>query len=101
MFYVPLWRPFEADPSRNGPKGGRDRRRGPTHGGTTMLVLSRKLGEVIVIPGIDLELTVVGIEGNAVRLGITAPPEVRVYREELWNRVVADTGAPPSRKVAR
>jgi len=66
-----------------------------------MLVLSRKLGEVIVIPGIDLKLTVVAIEGNAVRLGITAPPEVRVYREELWNRVVAESGAAPTRNAAR
>jgi carbon storage regulator len=66
-----------------------------------MLVLSRKLGEVIVIPGIDLKLTVVAIEGNSVRLGITAPPEVRVYREELWNRVVAESGASSSPNVAR
>jgi carbon storage regulator len=66
-----------------------------------MLVLSRKLGEVIVIPGIDLTMTVVAIEGNSVRLGITAPPEVRVYREELWNRVVADSGAPPRRNAVR
>jgi carbon storage regulator len=66
-----------------------------------MLVLSRKLGEVIVIPGIDLKLTVVAIEGNAVRLGITAPPEVRVYREELWNRVIAESGAPSSGHATR
>ncbi len=66
-----------------------------------MLVLSRKLGEVIVIPGIDLTLMVVAIEGNTVRLGITAPPEIRVYREELWNRVVADGPAPSGGKTAR
>ena len=66
-----------------------------------MLVLSRKLGEVIVIPGIDLSLMVVAIEGSTVRLGITAPPEIRVYREELWNRVVADGPAPSGGKTAR
>jgi carbon storage regulator CsrA len=66
-----------------------------------MLVLSRKLGEVIVIPGIDLSLMVVAIEGSTVRLGITAPPEIRVYREELWNRVVTDGPAPAGGKTAR
>jgi carbon storage regulator len=54
-----------------------------------MLVLSRKLGERIVVPQIDLTLTVVAIEGNQVRLGITAPAEIGVYREELWQRVSA------------
>ena len=58
-----------------------------------MLVLSRKLGERIVVPEIDLTLTVVAIEGNTVRLGITAPSEIGVYREELWNRVNANPGA--------
>jgi carbon storage regulator len=47
-----------------------------------MLVLSRKLGERIVIDG-NIVLTVVKIERNQVRLGIEAPPEVPVYREEL------------------
>jgi carbon storage regulator len=65
----------------------------------TMLVLSRKLGERIVVPGIDLTLTVVAIEGNSVRLGISAPPDIRVYREELWNRVIAAPGSPTSRNA--
>jgi carbon storage regulator len=52
-----------------------------------MLVLSRKIGERIVMPEIDLTLTVVAIEGNTVRLGITAPTDISVYREELWHRV--------------
>jgi carbon storage regulator len=54
-----------------------------------MLVLSRKLGERIVVPEINLVLTVVAIEGHTVRLGITAPTDIGVYREELWNRVCA------------
>ena len=58
-----------------------------------MLVLSRKLGERIVVPEINLTLTVVAIEGNQVRLGITAPTEIGVYREELWNRVCAGSAA--------
>ena len=47
-----------------------------------MLVLSRKLGEEIVI-GDNVRLTVVAIRGNQVRLGITAPPDVSVLRDEL------------------
>ncbi len=62
-----------------------------------MLVLSRKLGERIVVPEIDLTLTVVAIEGNSVRLGITAPAEIGVYREELWQRVCAGAESSPRR----
>ena len=49
-----------------------------------MLVLSRKLGERIVVPQCELELTVIAVEGGTVRLGISAPAEVGVYREEVW-----------------
>lgn len=62
-----------------------------------MLVLSRKLGERIVVPEINLTLTVVAIEGNSVRLGITAPTEIGVYREELWDRVCAGQALPAHR----
>jgi carbon storage regulator len=54
-----------------------------------MLVLSRKLGERILVPHCELAVTVVGIEGNTVKLGISAPTEVGVYREELWRKVSA------------
>ena len=59
-----------------------------------MLVLSRKLGERILVPHCDLAVTVVSIDGNTVKLGITAPSEVGVYREELWRKVCATTVAP-------
>ncbi len=59
-----------------------------------MLVLSRKLGERILVPHCDLTVTVVAIEGNTVRLGISAPGEIRVYREELWRQICAQA-APP------
>ena len=49
-----------------------------------MLVLSRKVGERIVLPQSDIVLTVLDIRGGQVRLGISAPPDVAVYREELW-----------------
>jgi carbon storage regulator len=61
-----------------------------------MLVLSRKLGERILVPHCELAVTVVGIEGNTVKLGITAPTDVSVYREELWRRVTAEKAASES-----
>jgi len=54
-----------------------------------MLVLSRKVGEKIVIPGLDAEIAVVAIKGKAVRLGITAPVEVAVRRQEVPARTEA------------
>jgi carbon storage regulator len=56
-----------------------------------MLVLSRKIGERIVIPNCDLTITVVAIEGSKVRLGFSAPPEVGVYREEVWREIEEET----------
>ena len=47
-----------------------------------MLVLSRKLGETIVIDG-EIRVTIVKIDRNQVRIGIEAPKEVAIYREEI------------------
>ena len=52
-----------------------------------MLVLSRKCGEKIVIPGLDITLTVLEIRGDRIRLGITAPLGIPVHREEVWQRI--------------
>ena len=52
-----------------------------------MLVLSRKLGEQVVIPHCELTVTVVAIEGNSIRLGFTAPRSVEVYRQELLQKM--------------
>jgi carbon storage regulator len=52
-----------------------------------MLVLSRKLGEKIVVPQCGLSVAVLGIQGNKVRLGISAPPEIAVHREEVANAI--------------
>jgi carbon storage regulator len=61
-----------------------------------MLVLSRRVGEKIVIPGLDAEIAVVAIKGQAVRLGITAPAEVSVRRQELTGqRHAVASGALP------
>jgi carbon storage regulator len=48
-----------------------------------MLILSRRPGESVTI-GDDVVVTVVGVSGNQIRLGITAPREVRVLREEIY-----------------
>jgi len=50
-----------------------------------MLVLSRRLEETLII-GDDIRVTVLGISGNQVRLGIAAPKEVVILREELYKR---------------
>jgi carbon storage regulator len=52
-----------------------------------MLVLSRKIGERILVPDRELAITVVAIEGNRVRLGISAPTDIGVYREEVWRNL--------------
>jgi len=56
-----------------------------------MLVLSRKKDEKIVI-GETIEVMVVEIRGDKVRLGIKAPPEVAVHREEIAERIKAQNG---------
>jgi carbon storage regulator len=58
-----------------------------------MLVLSRKLHESIIIND-NIRVTIVQIKGDRVRLGITAPPEVRVDREEVARRLQEFVGPP-------
>ena len=62
-----------------------------------MLVLSRKLGERILVPHCGVEITIIAIEGNAVRLGISAPEDMAVYREEVWQQLCQQTHGPPPR----
>lgn len=54
-----------------------------------MLVLSRKTSETIIING-DITVTVLGIVGNQVKLGINAPKDVEIYREELLERIMRE-----------
>jgi carbon storage regulator len=54
-----------------------------------MLILSRRVGEKIVVPECGLSVAVVGIQGGRVRLGITAPPELAVHREEVASAIEA------------
>ena len=51
-----------------------------------MLVLSRKCGEVLVI-GNDITVTVLAVDGDRVKLGVVAPAEVPVHREEVYQRI--------------
>jgi carbon storage regulator len=54
-----------------------------------MLVLSRKPGEALRV-GDEVEITVVEVKGDMVRLGIQAPRTVQVWRKELWEAIVAE-----------
>ena len=51
-----------------------------------MLVLTRKVGEGIII-GDDIRITVVEVKGGGIRLGIEAPAEKKIYRQELYERI--------------
>jgi carbon storage regulator len=62
-----------------------------------MLVLSRKPGERIVVPDCELAITVLEVDGKRVRLGISAPAQVAVYREEIWREIGQQTLSPPAK----
>ena len=51
-----------------------------------MLILTRRIGESVMI-GDDIKITVLGVKGNQVRLGIEAPQDVSVYREEIYQHI--------------
>ena len=51
-----------------------------------MLILTRRVGETVMI-GNDVTVTVLGVKGNQVRIGVNAPKDVAVHREEIYERI--------------
>lgn len=65
-----------------------------------MLILTRRVGEALMI-GDDVSITVLGVKGNQVRLGIDAPRSIAVHREEIYRRIKREQagGAPQDEAV--
>ncbi|MEQ9394688.1 carbon storage regulator CsrA [Haliea sp.] len=59
-----------------------------------MLILTRRVGESLMV-GDDITITVLGVKGNQVRIGVNAPKDVAVHREEIYNRIQGGEEPPP------
>lgn len=64
-----------------------------------MLILTRRVGESLMI-GDEVNVTVLGIKGNQVRIGVNAPKEVAVHREEIYQRIQEENESASGEKVA-
>ena len=59
-----------------------------------MLILTRRVGETVMI-GSEITVTVLGVKGNQVRIGVNAPKDVAVHREEIYERIKREGDAAP------
>ena len=57
-----------------------------------MLILTRRVGETVMI-GNEVTVTVLGVKGNQVRIGVNAPKDVAVHREEIYERIKREEDA--------
>jgi len=64
-----------------------------------MLILTRRVGEAVVI-GEDVTVTVLGVKGNQVRIGVNAPKTVSVHREEIFDRIKNERDNDPTRATS-
>ena len=64
-----------------------------------MLILTRRVGETLMI-GNEVTVTVLGVKGNQVRIGVNAPKEVAVHREEIFERIKSEQGESPESPVS-